>query len=101
MPDLEEFVGQERLQDALATLLRFRLRCVGGRGQRQGLAIGGGGLHELPLEELETLEELEERNAPRIRLVVAQAETNDDDNQRCRLTGFEPLDRQPSRNSSH
>lgn len=74
MPDLEELVGQESLQDALATLLRFRLRGVGGRGQGQGLAAGGGGLHELPLEELETLEELQERDAPGVRLFVKAIE---------------------------
>lgn len=74
MPDLEELVGQERLEDALATLLRFRLRGVGGRGQGQGLAAGSGGLHELPLEELETFEELQERDAPGVRLFVTVME---------------------------
>lgn len=72
MPDLEELARQEGLEDALATLLRFRLRRVSGRGQGQGLPAGGGGLHELPLEELEPLEELQERDAPGVRLLVVQ-----------------------------
>lgn len=74
MPDLEEFVGQKRLEDALATLLRLRLRRVRGRGQGQGLAAGGGRLHELRLEELEPLEELEERDTSGVGLCIAHGE---------------------------
>lgn len=70
VPDLEELVRQKRLQDALATLLRLRLRGVGGWGKGQRLAASGGGLYELPLKKLESLEEFEERDASGICLKI-------------------------------
>lgn len=79
VPDLVELLGQEGLQDDAATLLSLLLGGVGGRRQGRASPLPSAADRrpgQLPLQQLEPLEELQKRRAPGVRLPDEFVEIN-------------------------